>query len=48
MSSFSPEEFLNKRVKIVFEPMISRILLDKPKDPVRMFNLDSFYDRLAA
>jgi hypothetical protein len=44
MSNFSPEEFLNKRVKIIFEPIISRILVDKPKDPVRFINLGPFYD----
>ena len=46
MSNFSPEEFLNKRVKIIFEPIISRILVDKPKDPVRFINLGPFYDWL--
>jgi hypothetical protein len=34
MSNLNPEEFLNKKVKIVFEPMISSMLVDKPKDPV--------------
>jgi hypothetical protein len=34
MSNLSPEEFINKKVKIVFEPMITQILVDKPKDPV--------------
>ena len=48
MSNFSPEEFLNKRVKIIFEPMISRILVDKPKDPVGLINLGSIHDRLVA
>ena len=35
MSNFSPEELINKKVKIVFEPMITQILMDKPKDPVK-------------
>ncbi len=34
MSNLSPEEFINKKVKIVFEPMITQILVDKPRDPV--------------
>lgn len=34
MSNLSPEEFINKKVKIVFEPIITQILVDKPKDPV--------------
>lgn len=32
--NFSPEEFLNKKVKIVFEPLVTQILVEKPKDPV--------------
>ena len=48
MSNLTPEEFLNKRVKIIFEPMISRILVEKPKDPVFFYNLGTIYDRLAA
>jgi hypothetical protein len=37
MSNLTPEEYLNKKVKIVFEPMISQILVDKPKDPVKIY-----------
>ena len=34
MSHFSPEEYVNKKVKIIFEPMVTQILVEKPKDPV--------------
>jgi hypothetical protein len=45
MEQFSAEEFLNKKVKIIYDPMIAQILIDKPKEPVRIcFNIDSIYD----
>jgi hypothetical protein len=28
------QEFLNKKVKIIFEPIVCALLVDKPKDPV--------------
>lgn len=34
MSSSTAEEFLDKKVKKVFEPIISQILIDKPKNQV--------------
>ncbi len=34
MSNFTPEEFIDKKVKIIFEPMITQMLIDKPGDPV--------------
>lgn len=36
MSELSPEEFLNKKVRIIYEPMICQILVEKPKDPVKI------------
>ena len=44
MSNLSAEEFLNKKIKILFEPVISSILVEKPKNPVKFHNKDSFYD----
>jgi hypothetical protein len=29
-----PEEYLDKKVRCIFEPMVSALLLDKPKEPV--------------
>jgi len=34
MQNLSSEEFLNEKVRVVFEPMISKILLEKPEEPV--------------
>lgn len=34
MSNLSPEEYLNKKVKVIFEPLINNILLEKPSNPV--------------
>jgi len=45
LSNFSPEEYINKKVKILFEPMVTQILVEKPKDPVSLiFILDSIHD----
>lgn len=35
MSSSTPDEFLNKKVKIIYEPLITQILVDKPQEPVK-------------
>jgi hypothetical protein len=43
MSHFSPEEFVNKKVKILFEPMVTQILVDKPKDPVKNNKLINYF-----
>jgi hypothetical protein len=32
--SHSAEEFIEKKVKPVFEPMITKCLMDKPEEPV--------------
>ena len=34
--SNSAEEFIDKKVKVVFEPMITKCLIDKPDEPVNM------------
>lgn len=34
LNNLSAEEFLNNKVKIIFEPMIAKLLLEKPEDPV--------------
>lgn len=34
MQNLSCEEFLNEKVRVIFEPMISKILLEKPEEPV--------------
>jgi hypothetical protein len=43
--SHTPEEFLDKKVRGLVEPMISAILLEKPKEPVNsLLTIDSLYD----
>lgn len=32
--SVRPEEYLDKKVRNIFEPMVSALLMDKPKEPV--------------
>jgi hypothetical protein len=32
--SVRPEEYLDKKVRGIFEPMVSALLMDKPKEPV--------------
>ncbi len=32
--SYKPEEYLDKKVRCIFEPMISALLMDRPKEPV--------------
>lgn len=34
LNNLPAEEFLNGKVRIIFEPMISKLLLEKPDDPV--------------
>ena len=34
--SSSAEEFIEKKVKVVFEPMITKCIIDKPKEPVNI------------
>jgi hypothetical protein len=36
MANLSAEEFLNKKVSIVFQPIIASLLVEKPNDPVRI------------
>jgi hypothetical protein len=36
MNSLSCEDFLNEKVKVIFEPMISKLLLEKPDEPVKI------------
>ncbi len=40
------EEFLNGKVRIIFEPMIAKLLIEKPDNPVFTYNnfTDSFHD----
>ena len=35
MESLSHEEYLNEKVRVILEPMISKILLEKPENPVK-------------
>jgi hypothetical protein len=37
--SNSAEEFIDKRVKPVFEQMITKCLIDKPEEPVLVLDL---------
>ena len=47
--SGNAEEYLEKKVRGIIEPMVSALLMDRPKEPVRLvINLDAVYDRLAA
>ena len=32
-----PEEYLKKNVRGILQPMVSAVLMDKPKDPVNNF-----------
>ena len=32
-----PEEYLKKNVRGILQPMVSAVLMDKPKDPVNHF-----------
>lgn len=51
MSELTPEEYLDKKVKIIFEPLVSQMILSKPDNPVIKLNLidiASLYDRLAS
>jgi len=37
MSDFvSPEQFLDSKVKPIFEPLIKKIIVEKPDNPVRI------------
>lgn len=46
--SNSAEEFIDKRVKPVFEQMITKCLIDKPGEPVnRNIYLDPIHDRIS-
>jgi hypothetical protein len=47
MSDFSANDYLNSKVKIIYEPMITQMLVDKPNEPVnnKLINyLDSLHD----
>lgn len=43
------EQYLNDKVRTVFDPIISKLLLEKPEDPVKFFfiKLDSIYVRFS-
>lgn len=45
MANMTAEEFLQKRVRGIIEPMVSALLNEKPKEPVsifkKFFRLDS-------
>ena len=52
MQNLPAEEYLNEKVRVVFEPMISKMLLEKPDEPVNLtypfdFKLDTLYDRFS-
>lgn len=32
------EDYLQQNVKVILQPMVSAVLLEKPKDPVRYLN----------
>lgn len=34
MANMSAEEFLKKKVRGIIEPMVSALLMEKPKEPV--------------
>lgn len=34
LNNLPAEEFLNGKVRIIFEPMIAKILVEKPHNPV--------------
>jgi hypothetical protein len=44
MSNLSAQDYLQKRVKVIFEPIVSSMLAEKPKEPVYSPNSDSIYD----
>jgi hypothetical protein len=39
MANMTAEEFLQKKVRGIIEPMVSALLMEKPKEPVRIFKL---------
>ena len=43
MSNLSDKDYLNGKVNIIFEPIITNILTDKPKEPVIFYNSASIY-----
>jgi hypothetical protein len=44
----SAEEYLEKKVRGLIEPMVSSLLMDRPKEPVIINNIDNLYDRMAS
>lgn len=36
MSNLTKEEFMNKKVKVIFEPLISNLIVEKPSNPVNI------------
>jgi len=50
--SGNAEEYLEKKVRGIIEPMVSALLLDRPKEPVKIsFKnkfVDAFHDRMVA
>jgi hypothetical protein len=48
-NSVSPEQYLDSKVKPIFEPLLKKIVIEKPENPVNKFIInttDSLYDRL--
>ena len=39
MTDRSAEEYLEKKVRGIIEPMVSALLMDKPKEPVRIYKI---------
>ncbi len=42
MSNLSAKDYLNQKVKVLFQPIISSMLAEKPKQPVKI-NLLRFH-----
>lgn len=39
------DDYLEKKLRRIVEPLISSLLMDRPKEPVnKINNIDSFYD----
>jgi hypothetical protein len=38
MANSSAEEYLEKKVRGIIEPMVSALLMERPKEPVRIKN----------
>jgi len=38
MANLTAEEFLQQKVRGIIEPMVSALLMEKPKEPVRIIS----------